>query len=65
MTDLLGGLAATAALRFLNPKTNKSLPISNGKSACQKCGMRRAHGVLFGVFGVCLGPKLVLYMRKG
>jgi len=26
--------------------------------------MRRAPGVLFGVFGVCLGPKLVLFMRK-
>jgi hypothetical protein len=33
-------------------------------SRCGKCGMRRAPGVLFGVFGVCLGPKLVLFMRK-
>ncbi len=34
------------------------------KSRCGKCGMRRAPGVLFGVFGVCLGPKLELFMRR-
>jgi hypothetical protein len=40
------------------------VPTSPQKSRCGKCGMRRAPGVLFGVFGV-LGPKLVLFMRKG
>jgi len=34
------------------------------KSGCGKCEMRRAPGVLFGVFGVCLGPKWALFMRK-
>jgi hypothetical protein len=35
------------------------------KSGCGKCGTRPAPGVLFGVFGVCLGSKLALFNAEG
>ena len=55
------GLSSTANSEQMTAHP-QCIPVQ--KSGCGKCGMRLAPGVLFGVFGVCLGPKLALFMRR-